>query len=187
VPFVQYEIDKLYGGTASFIHPMGDGYLNFTYDTHATDTFAYYSSPANIAVPDTTERYTTFSLTGEVAATRNLSLSAGFYNTIWKLLGSQAVIDQTTQQAYLVGITRTLARFDPHLALVFRPGRNVSYRLSYGRRKPSRLPDRSAGCRRISRRRIVELSAYLLQKNPYLNPERSVAFDLGAETRLRRT
>jgi hypothetical protein len=187
VPFVQYEIDKLYGGTASFIHPMGDGYLNFTYDTHATDTFAYYSSPANIAVPDTTERYTTFSLTGEVAATRNLSLSAGLYNTIWKLLGSQAVIDQTTQQAYLVGITRTLARFDPHLALVFRPGRNVSYRLSYGTSETFPFAGQVSGLPSYQPPAASSnYQAYLLQKNPYLNPERSVAFDLGAETRLRR-
>jgi hypothetical protein len=184
-PYVSFETDNLYGGTLSFIHPMGDSALTITYDTHATNTFAYISGPANVTVPDTTIRYSTLSLTGELHPAKNLTINAGLYNTDWKLGGFQTLVDQTTQTANLAPLDRTIARFDPHIAFAYRPTGDVSYRFAYGTSEtfpyagqvsglPSYLPP-AAG---------TNYQSLLIEKNPFLAPERSIAFDLGADKRF---
>ena len=184
-PYVSFETDNLYGGTLSFIHPMGDSFLTLTYDTHATDTFSYISGPANVTVPDTTIRYSTLSLTGELHLIKNLTVNAGLYNTDWELIGFQTVVNQATQTAGLAPLNRTTARFDPHVALAYGPTSDVSYRFAYGTSEtfpyagqvsglPSFLPP-AAGS---------NYESLLIEKNPFLSPERSIAFDLGLDKRF---
>jgi hypothetical protein len=184
-PYTSYETDNLYGGTLSFVHPMGDSALTLTYDTHATDTFAYISGPANVTVPDTTIRYSTLSLTGELHPLKNLTVNAGLYNTDWELIGFQTVVNQATQTAGLAPLDQTTARFDPHVAFAYGPTSDVSYRFAYGTSEtfpyagqvsglPSYLPP-AAG---------TNYESLLIEKNPFLAPERSIAFDLGADKRF---
>ncbi len=182
-PFSELEEDKLYGGTASFLYPVGESLLGFNYDYHGTDVFAYYNTPTNIAVPDSTERYTTFSLTGDLHLVRNLGIQLGLYDTTWKLLGSQSVV--TTGTAVLAPLERQINRFDPHVALTFRPINDISYRLALGSSETFPYPGQVSGLPSYEPpSATTNNNAYLLQKNPFLSPEQSFAYDLGADKRF---
>jgi len=108
---------------------------------HATDTFAYYSLRQTLRYPTRRTLYDVL-VDREVARRESLverRLVQHDMETAW----SQAVIDQTTQQAYWSALHEPGA-LRSHLALVFRPGRKCRIGSRTGRRKPSRLPDRSA-------------------------------------------
>lgn len=186
--FSVLESDKLKGGTLSFIHPMGAGEITGTYDYHSDETFAYYNTPSNVAVPDTTARYNTLSLTGQFPFNQRLTLKAGLYDTIWNLAGTQTgpfitVNGKTTVTT--IPLQRTVSRFDPHVALIFSPAAGESFRVSAG--TSSTFPYAS---------QVSGLSLYtppsgtgggsgsLTQKNPGLNPERATEFDLGMDKRF---
>ncbi|HUY11989.1 MAG TPA: carboxypeptidase regulatory-like domain-containing protein, partial [Candidatus Dormibacteraeota bacterium] len=84
------ESDKLRGTTFSFVHPFGENVVTATYDYHSDETFAYYGSPSAVNTPDTISRFNTFSLSGDLAMAKNLTLRAGLYETNWQLEGQQA-------------------------------------------------------------------------------------------------
>lgn len=191
-PFSEYETDKLYGATASYIHPFGENLLQLTYDYHGTDTFAYYNSPQNVAVPDSTERYTTFSLVGSLHPRRNLTAQIGLYDTTWKLFGQQPLLDASgapvtdaSGNAILRGLNRSITRFDPHAALVFRPSADVAYRFAYGTSETFPYAGQVTGLPFFQPYSVSSGASFLLVKNPYLEPERSIGFTLGADKRFR--
>ncbi|HET9096591.1 MAG TPA: TonB-dependent receptor [Candidatus Baltobacteraceae bacterium] len=178
------ESDKLKGGTISFIHPFGTNSVTATYDNHSDETFAYYGTPSAVAVPDTTARFNTFSLTGEFSLNPALTLKAGAYETLWALSGSQTgpfVGGKPTT----VGLTRSVSRFDPHVALTYQAAPGTSLRFSAGTSttfpyasqvsgKSSYTPPSATG----------NPFGVLSQKNPALDPEHAVEFDLGFDKRL---
>jgi hypothetical protein len=130
--FSVLESDKLKGGTLSYIHPLSSSaQITGTYDYHSDETFAYYNDPGNVAVPDTTARFNTLSLTGEDAILPSLTLKAGLYDTIWNLAGTQAG-PIVSGKVTTVGLTRTVSRLDPHVALILQPAGGSSVRLSFG-------------------------------------------------------
>ena len=188
--FSVLESDKLKGGTLSFIHPMGNNEITGTYDYHSDETYAYYNDPSNVAVPDTTARFHTLSLTGDFGLTSQLTLKAGAYETIWNLAGTQTgpfVTNPSTGKvtATTVPLKRTVARFDPHVALTFQPSYGTSLRLAAG--TSTTFPYAS---------QVSGLSVYtppsgtggatgsLSQKNATLQPEHATEFDLGVDKRL---
>ena len=81
-PYTTYEQDKLYRLTTSFTQPLhGNDFLNLTYDFHGESTFAYIDSPAGVSVPFSTDRYSTFALTGGFAVARMTTFNFGLYDT----------------------------------------------------------------------------------------------------------
>ena len=86
-PYSTSEIDKLYGSTFSLIHPIGGGFVDFTYDYHGQSTFAYANAPTNVQVPFSSTRYSTFSLTGTVKPIEPLAINFGLYQTQWTAAG----------------------------------------------------------------------------------------------------
>ena len=190
-PFSEFEIDKLYGGTASFIQPIGDSIFNLTYDFHSTDTFAYYNAPTNIAVPDTKERVSTISLTGEVHVIPNLGINVGLYSTSWRLDGvtpeliSGVPATNASGNTILLPLTRTVSKFDPHIAFVYRPRGGLSYRLSYGTSETFPYAGQLSGLPFYQPpSATTNFQSFLLVKNPFLNPETSNAWGIGVDKRF---
>jgi hypothetical protein len=181
-----YEIDKLYGSTFSYLHPFGDSLLNLTYDFHGQSTFAYIDNPAGVSVPFSADRYSTISLTGNLNFIRNLGIDVGLYDTRFTAIG---VEPESTTNDTLVGFSRTIARFDPHIALTLRPTSDVSYRASWGTSTTFPFLGQLSGLATYetpagSLGVPYDVGGTLTEKNPSLEPEVSTGFDLGVDKRL---
>lgn len=183
-PYSTFEHDTFKGTTFSFIHPFGDDALNFTYDYHSDTTFACAGGGAcGVQVPNTTEKFNTFSVTGEFAFKGNLSAKVGGYLTNWNINGIKAVPQGNT---YVAGpLDRTVTRFDPHAALTYRPTNNLALRLSAGTSStfpyagiasgtPAYVPPSGTGSN----------VGALTEKNPNITPEHAVEVDLGGDLRF---
>ena len=190
-PYTTYEIDKLYGMTTSFIQPLGSNgdFLNLTYDFHGQSTFAYVDQPAFVSVPFSTDRYSTFSLTGSFSLTPQLTTNIGLYDTLWTVNGVQLANPANTQSTAVTGLNRAIAHFDPHLAFVFRADPATSFRAAVGTSTTFPFVGQVSG-----------LAAYqgpaqslgapfadggtLTEKNPALNPETAIAYSAGVDHRM---
>ncbi len=185
--YTTFEQDKLYGTTFSVLHPVGNGDLNLTYDFHGQSTYAYINNPGNVSVPFSTDRYSTFSLTGNVQLVNNLNLNAGLYDTLWKVDG---VKPRSLTDATLVGFDRAVSRFDPHVALVFHPLSSVSYRAAWGTSATFPFVGQVSGLATFqtpaqSLGPPFALGGTLTEKNAALEPEVSTAYNVGVDKRLR--
>ncbi len=179
-PFSVLESDKLAGGTITLVHPMGASFLEATYDTHSDKTYAYYNSPADVVVPNTTSRFNTLSLVGEFALSQTLTFKAGLYGTNWDLNGVQAVPlagGRTTTAA----LNRSFDHFDPHLSLVYQPQGRASYRFSWGTSATYPYASLVSGVPFITRGSATAPLGTFTLKNPLLNPEVASEFDLGMD------
>jgi hypothetical protein len=193
-PYTFYEQDKLYGTTFSLIHPFGDNSLTFTYDFHGQSTFAYANTPSNVTVPLSSNRYSTFSLTGDIHAARNLSFDFGMYNVNWSVTGEQAEVDAKGNPVLdaggnpiIEGLFRKVSRFDPHLALVLRPDRNDSYRAAWGTSETFPFVGDVSGTaayQPYAQSAPLYTLGIFTEKSPNLQPEYSSAFSLGADHRF---
>lgn len=193
-PYTFYEQDKLYGTTFSLIHPFGDNSLTFTYDFHGQSTFAYANSPSNVTVPLSSNRYSTFSLTGDIRATRTLTFDFGLYDTTWAIIGQQAEVDASgnpvldaSGNPIIEGLFRKVSRFDPHLALVLRPDRNDSYRAAWGTSETFPFigdVSGTAAYQPYAQSAPLYTLGIFTEKAPNLQPEFSSAFSLGADHRF---
>ena len=181
-PFSELEQDKLYGTTVSYLHPFGNSLLNFTYDFHGDNVFAYYNDPSDVAVPNTLERFTTFSLSGDLAVARNVIANVGLYDTLWHLTGSQPAPGGT---GALVGLDRTLSRFDPHIGLAFQPRGGLSYRAAFGTSETYPFAGQVSGIPFNTPPSATFPNGYVTQKNPDLNPEVAIEYSIGADKRFR--
>lgn len=184
-PYSTFEKDQLYGTTFSYLHPIGDSLLNFTYDFHGQSTYAYINSPAYVSVPFSTNRYSTFSLTGDLNFIRNLTVGVGLYNTNYTVNG---VEPESTTNTNLVDFTRTISSFDPHFALTFRPKSDLSYRASWGASTTfpyvGQLSGLAAYAQPAQSLGTYALGGTLTEKNPNLDPEQSIAYGLGVDKRF---
>jgi hypothetical protein len=192
-PYTTFEQDKLYGSTFSLLHPIGDSLLNFTYDFHGQSTFAYFNAPDNISVPLSTDRYSTFSLTGDLHVAPKISLNAGLYDTIWSISGVQPLLSDGNPVIgpdgvpLLTGLGRHISRFDPHVALVARPSSATSLRAAWG--TSATFPyvgqvSGNASYQPYAQSAPLYTAGILTEKNPSLEPEVSLAYDLGADHRF---
>jgi len=193
-PYTTFEHDKLYGSTFSILHPMGDSTLNFTYDFHGQSTFAFINAPTNISVPTSTDRYSTFSLTGDIHVAPKVSIDAGLYDTLWSIAGVQPLlvggVPQTdaSGNAILTGLGRHIAHFDPHIAVILRPNSNTSVRAAWGTSATFPFVGQVSG-NALYDPYASSAPSYtdgsLTEKNPSLNPEVSTAYDLGVDHRFK--
>ncbi|HTX58596.1 MAG TPA: carboxypeptidase regulatory-like domain-containing protein [Verrucomicrobiae bacterium] len=181
--FNELERDRLYGNTFSASEPFGDSSVTLTWDYHGDNTFAYYNSPSQIATPETTERYNTVSLTGDLALARNLRMEAGLYQTQWRLAGSQPQ-PGASPPAPLVSLARTTSRFDPHVGLVFQPHGDVAYRFAAGSSETYPFADYVSGEPEVTGGSLTYPNGFVTEKNPFLDPETSMAYDLGGDVRF---
>jgi hypothetical protein len=185
-PYTTVETDKLRGATFSFIHPMGLDQLTFNYDYHSDETYAIAGNPTQAgglppAVPDTTEKYNSLSLTGDFALTQQLTMKAGAYQNWWYLNGWAPAVT-SSKKGTIVPFARVVGSFDPHLAFTYQPRGGESLRFAVG--TSTTFP--YAG--------IVSGTAYttpgatgtvaLNGKNPMLSPEKAYEADLGFDKRL---
>jgi len=193
-PYTTFEQDKLYGTTFSFLHPMGDSLLNFTYDFHGQSTFAFVNAPGNITVPESANRYSTFSLTGDIHVAPKVSVDAGLYDTLWSVSGVQPLLINGTPQVdandntILTGLGRHIAHFDPHIALILRPNSDTSVRAAWGTSATFPFVGQVSGNASYAPYASSAPSytdGSLSEKNPSLNPEVSTAYDLGLDHRFK--
>lgn len=183
-PFSLLESDKLRGTTVSFVHPFGNNIVTANYDYHSDETFAYYGSPSSVNTPDTISRFNTLSLSGDFAATRTLTIRAALYDTNWQLQGQQSgpiVAGKPT----LVPSSRSLSRFDPHLAFVLQPRGDLSYRLAVGTSATYPFASQVSGIPYITPGSATAPYGTLNNKNPLLDPETATSIDFGMDKRFR--
>jgi hypothetical protein len=192
--FVTFEQDKLYGSTFSIIHPLGgSNLLDFTYDFHGESTFAVVACGTCVSVPDgTADRFSTFSLTAQLAPIRNVGVNIGLYNTQWTVNGFQLANPADTSSTALTGLDKSVSRFDPHFALTFRPTGDVSYRASVGSSATFPFVGQVSGLATyeppaVSLGPPFQNGGTLTEKNPNLRPEVSIAEGLGVDKRFGNT
>jgi outer membrane receptor protein involved in Fe transport len=184
-PYSTSETNTLYGNTLTYIHPFGDNYINFTYDFHGQNTFAYADAPANFSVPPgSATRFSTFSLTSELHPMRNLTMNLGLYDTLWTASGDQPSVDANGNLS-LIGLQRSVARFDPHLAFVYRPQHDTAIRAAYGTSETFPFIGLVSGPASIAPPNFPYTGGFITQKNPGLQPETSIAYSLGADQRFK--
>jgi hypothetical protein len=180
-----FEQDKLYGSTFSYLHPIGDSLIDLTYDFHGQSTFAYINNPMGVSVPFSTDRYSTISLTGDLHFIQNLGVDVGLYDTRYTVVGVKPI---SLTDASLTGFARTIVRFDPHVALTFRPQSDVSYRAAFGTSTTFPYVGQLSGLATYEQPAqslgIYALGGSLTEKNAALEPEVSIAYDLGVDKRF---
>jgi hypothetical protein len=180
-----FEKDKLYGTTFSWLHPIGSSLLDLTYDFHGQSTFAYINSPSFVSVPFSTTRYATLSLTGDLHLLRNTAFNVGLYDTRYTVVG---VKPASLTDSTLVGFTRTITRFDPHVAVTFRPGYDVSYRAAWGTSTTFPYVGQLSGLASYQQPAQslgpYALGGTLTEKNANLRPEVSIAYSVGIDKRF---
>jgi hypothetical protein len=194
--FSELEQDKLYGNTLSYLHPFGDNLLTFTWDFHGDNSYGYYNAntPADVTVPNTLERYTTLSLVGDIRASRTLAVKAGVYESLWSVAGSQSPTAYATPGpdglVPQVGLQRSVAHFDPHVALTYQPTNKISYRAAFGSSVTFPFAGYLSGAPFYTPASItsgtVAPNGFVTFKAPYLNPETASEFSLGMDARLAR-
>jgi len=185
-PYSTYETDKLYGSTQSIVQPIeaGNGFLDLTYDFHGQSTFAFANAPANVQVPLSATRFSTFSLTGSVQPTEKLAAKFGLYNTDWTINGEQPKLDASGNPIGTQGLDRTVSRFDPHLAVVYRADTNTSLRLSAGTSETFPFIGDVSGPAAIQPPAFLYSAGIVTEKNANLQPEYSQAIGVGADHRF---
>jgi hypothetical protein len=193
-PYDTFELDTLYGATASIVKPIqDDGYLELTYDYHGSSTYAYVNSADNIVVPLSGTRYSTISLTGDVRSIRNLSIPFGIYNTTWTANGQ--VLNNNPLQNYCpgaaagdgstCGLQRFQSSLDPHFSLVFTPTPNDAWRLAAGTSTTFPFIGDLSGAPAFQPPADGFGAGLYTFKNPVLLPEHSMAYSFGVDHRLR--
>jgi hypothetical protein len=184
-PYSTFEHDTLYGNTFTYIHPIGDNTLSFTYDFHGGGAYAFANAPQNFQVPiGSATRFSTFSLTGDLHPLDKLTVDFGLYNTLWTVIGQQPIFNNgnTTEGP----LDRSVARFDPHVAFVFRPKNDTSFRAAYGTSETFPFIGELTGQPAVAGPSPPSfLAGTLTEKNANLLPERSIAYSLGGDHRFK--
>jgi hypothetical protein len=201
--YYETEVNRLHGTTFSYIHPFGENELNFTYDYHSDETWDYYSdsTPAfsggtvgntfDIGVAPTTAKTTDLGLAANFHVAPGLKLSAGLYQTNWTLdyltenpsiIAANPNKDILDLPLDLVGESRTTSHLDPHLGINYRPAPDFALRFSAGSGITVPYASQVSGIPSVTNPSgTFNQEAVLQDVNPSLNPEVTVAYDLGAD------
>jgi outer membrane receptor protein involved in Fe transport len=198
--FLDQEIDRLHGTTVTLLHPVGDGTVNFSYDYRSDQTTVTSGNP-NVrfdgglsgisayltSLPTTLARNFDWSATYTVPLSTRLRLAVGNYYTDWKL--HYGTIAST--ENFLTGTaTREVGSGDrayqhnnPRIGFVWHPQAYTTYRFTAGSAITVPYADLVAGGLTFT----GEYSSVgtVSEKNPALQPESTVAYDLGLDHRLR--
>jgi len=191
-PYSTYEQDKLYGTTFAYIHPLGEGFLEATYDFHGQSTFAYANAPSNVLVPLSATRFSTISLTGDLRYLPNVSIPFGLYATSWTASG--VIINDNPNANECPGATagdgsecplqRFQSHIDPHVAFVWRPHPNQSLRVAAGTSTTYPFIGDLSGASGYQPPASGFSGGLLTYKTPTLQPEHSIAYSIGDDYRL---
>jgi hypothetical protein len=196
----EQELDRLKGTTVTLIHPVGDAALNVSYDYRSDATTVSNGDPSvafngtlssingyYTSIPTTWAKNFDWSATYTVPVTTRLTLAVGDYYTDWKLDYGTV----TNGQDFSTGMaTRTIGwsersfqHNDPHLGLSWRPEHDTTYRFTAGSAITVPYANLVAGGYSISG--PFSSTGVVSEKNPALQPESTVAYDLGLDHRLR--
>ncbi len=205
--YYETAVNLLHGTTFSYNHPFGQNELNFSYDYHSDETWDYYSdsTPAfsggtvgntfDIGVAPTTAKNTDLALSSTFKLSPDLRLAAGLYQTNWKLdyltedpaiVAANPNVDILNLPLSLVHENRTVSHFDPHLGLNYRPSPGFALRFSAGSGITVPYASQVSGIPSVTNPSgTFNQEAVLQNVNPNLNPEVTVAYDLGADLAIR--
>jgi hypothetical protein len=119
-------------------------------------------------------------------------VNAGLYDTIWSVAGVQplyinGVLQEEDGAALLTGLGRHVSRFDPHVAVVLRPSADTSIRAAWGTSATFPFVGQVSGNASYApyaSSSPLYTDGTLTAKNPSLDPEVSLAYDLGADHRF---
>jgi hypothetical protein len=209
--YEESEVNRLHGVTFNYLHPFGENTLNFSYDYHSVYSSSYYGDPnpatntANtvngdtyqISVAPTTARTNDLSLSSSLAVLPNLKLGIGAYFTLWKLdyliedpaiVAANPTVDFNDLPISLVGRSRTYGHTDPHIGLNFRPSSKFALRASAGSGITVPYASQVSGLPSVGNASgTTNGEAVLSNVNPNLNPETTVAYDVGTDVVLPNT
>jgi outer membrane receptor protein involved in Fe transport len=184
-PYSTFEHDTLYGNTLTYIHPWADNEISFTYDFHGGSAYAFANAPTDFQVPEgSATRFSTFSLTGDLHPIDKLTVDFGLYNTLWTVNGEQPIV--SNGNAVEGPLQRSVSRFDPHFAFVYRPKNDTSIRAAYGTSETFPFIGDLTGPAAVQGPSPPQfLAGIVSEKNANLDPERSIAYSLGADHRFK--
>jgi outer membrane receptor protein involved in Fe transport len=206
--YEESEVNRLHGVTFNYLHPFGENTLNFSYDYHSVYSSSYFGDPNpatntahtvngdtyEISVAPTTARTNDLSLSTALTVAPNLKLGLGEYFTLWKLdylvedpaiVAANPTVDFNDLPISLVGRSRSYGHTDPHIGLNYRPNAKFALRASAGSGITVPYASQVSGLPSVSNASGTSNGqAVLTNVNPNLNPETTVAYDLGADVVL---
>jgi len=176
------------GGIGSQASCPGISYLN----SSNVPTLGYKPSP--ISVPETFSSITDISVTGQFQLRNNLEFDLGNYFTHYLINGQQINPKLIAEYeaagvnpayipvpAGLSGIQNSASHYDPHLAFVFRPSRDLSLRLNGGSSISIPYASQVSG---FTQAQQGAASTTITQPNANLLPEELVGEDFGIDYRF---
>jgi hypothetical protein len=196
---IDQEVDRLHGTTVTLLHSLGDGTLNLSYDYRSDQTRVTSGDP-NLqfndglegflaylpSIPTTLSRNCDWSATYVVPLSNKMRAAFGDYYTDWKLNYGTV----TTVENFLNGTAirtvgsgnRSSMHHDPHIGFSWQPKTDTSYRFTAGSAITLPYADLVAGSPSFS----GEFTALgtVGQKNPALQPETTIAYDVGTDRRF---
>jgi outer membrane receptor protein involved in Fe transport len=114
----------------------------------------------------------------------HLTINFGLYNTQWTASGQQPILDANNNIVGYGALGRSVTRFDPHFALVFRPESDTTYRIALGSSETFPFVGDISGAA-ITQPPAFQFSAgSITEKNPNLLPEYAMAYSVGADHRF---
>ncbi|HTJ27758.1 MAG TPA: hypothetical protein VMA36_16500, partial [Candidatus Limnocylindria bacterium] len=203
-PFAQLEVDRLRGTTLTYLLNAGPNVYALSFDERSDDTMSYGGdttplppgTPATLAntaqsILPTISRNRDASIASDIALSERLHLNSNLYLTRWQLdyqfenpalfaaLNRNAPID-------LVHDTKATSHIDPQLGFVLRASDALALRLSGGSAITVPFASQVSGFPGVDfPNGSNNFTGTVTIRNPNLRPETTVAYDLGADLRLR--
>lgn len=148
-----------------------------------------FNAQSPFGTPGTLEKRSNFALTGLIQLTPKLQLSLGNYVSNWSLkyaIEDPAVFAQTNTKSpvSLISNTNSQTHYDPHIGLTFRPSLGSVIRLTGGSGITWPFAGQVSGLASLELPNVANNNTGNLSiRNPNLQPETTVAYDLGGDFR----
>jgi outer membrane receptor protein involved in Fe transport len=120
-----------------------------------------------------------------------LAVNFGLYSAQWTAFGQQPVFNAAGVvetdpfgNPILTGLQRSVSRFDPHLALTFRPKSDWSFRAAAGTSETFPFIGDVSGPASIQPPAFLYTAGLITEKNANLQPEYSSAYSVGVDHRF---
>jgi hypothetical protein len=194
LPSSRSATDRESGFTAKIVHPLANGYVQFAYNYHSDATTVYTGAPftpATLTTPTTMLRENDFSLTSQLRLRPKLSLGLGLfletsrYDGVVQAPGAIAGGAATTAVPFLPNVL-SFSHLDPHVGLVYQPDAETTLRASAGSAVYGPGSSLVSGRASFTPPAASNSGLGLITNvNPGLRHETTVAYELGADRRLR--
>lgn len=196
--FRDQENDRLWGTTATLVHPIGEATLNLSFDERADSTTLASGNPSvkydgsalsmtgyQDSIPPTIARNDDWSATYTVPLTSRLRLFAGDYFTMWNLDYASITLVPDFQTLRVAQITtmgrRNYSHSDPQFGLTWHPESDTTYRFSAG--SAITVPYAALVSGQVSANSLFN-GGRVGFPNAGLQPETTFAYNLGADHRF---